>query len=68
MRLGTGGIDKRASSLWSQWVATVIQTTWVSSGGNTGLDNGPPVRSLRRDRGLGREMVEQCHGVVPSWH
>jgi hypothetical protein len=38
----------------------------VSGGGNTGLDNGQPVRSPRRDRGCGREMVEQCHGVVPS--
>jgi hypothetical protein len=37
-------------------------------GGNTGLDDGQPVRSRRRDRGRGKEMAERCHSVVQSWH
>jgi hypothetical protein len=30
----------------------------VSGDGNTGFDNGQPVRSQRRDRGRGQEMAE----------
>jgi hypothetical protein len=41
----------------------------ISGGGNTGLDNGQPVRSRRRDRGRGKKkMVERRDDVVQSWH
>jgi hypothetical protein len=53
-RFGTGGIDGGLSFYGRSGAAIVIQTTRVSGGGNTGLDNGQPVRSWRCDRGCGK--------------
>jgi hypothetical protein len=40
----------------------------VFGGGNTGLDNGQPLRSRRRNRGRRKEMAVRRHDIVRSWH
>jgi hypothetical protein len=44
-----------------------VGTGGRSGSGSTGLDNGWPVRSRRRDHGREKEMAEWHHDVVRSW-